>query len=88
VKFERDGDWLISTPIYAGWGGPQIEASKKCSHPAYRTETSTENPPGLVDDRPIVESLLERCVSCIAVRAKYRLGRSLDSRGKGEVPKA
>lgn len=64
MKFERQGEWMVGTPIVAGTG-LDIEAALKCPHPAWKEEVR--------DIRDGVLVIMERCTTCrFTTRGKYQ----------------
>lgn len=63
MKFEQNGEWMVSTPIYMGFGS-DVERAQACPHESYVETART------VKDGMLV--IQERCSRCVAVRGKYR----------------
>ena len=71
MNFTREGEWMVSTPIYVG-DLASIEKAKTCSH-EYRVRSSE------VKDGILM--VVEHCYNCVAVRMKYRPGSVGDGDG-------
>lgn len=64
MKFIQEGQWTVSTPIYAGTR-EALEAAQKCSHQSWREVIRSV-------ERGIL-LVTEKCNDCqAATRAKYR----------------
>jgi len=57
VRFSQEGDWLVSTPIYAG-SIEQVREAAKCKH---QFEQSKGQPEGV-----------ETCGKCVATHIRIR----------------
>lgn len=64
MRFSKQGDWQVGTPVYVGTGD-QVSLATKCRHDEYKLLSQT------VIDQGIL-SVVERCTKCIAVRSKFR----------------
>lgn len=66
MRFEREGEWIVSTPIYVG-SSADVAKATKCSN-----EYEESNRERKLDGNRPIEIVLERCKKCVATRAKYR----------------
>jgi len=65
MKVSKEGEWMVTTPIYAG-PEPEVAKATKCEHKEFKEFTRSVEPgAGLL-------TLAEKCAACIAVRARYR----------------
>jgi hypothetical protein len=67
VKFEMEGDDMVSTPIYLG-DGKAVEGMVSCAH-RWKDQEGTERPTGT---GMRVTLMIQRC-RCLAVRAIQRI---------------
>lgn len=63
MKVTRDGDWLVTTPVYVG-SQAAVDTAAKCKHEHWDTQSET------VDGG--VFSVIERCKNCVGVRSRWR----------------
>lgn len=64
MEIKKDGEWMVTTPIYAG-GAADVAKAAKCPHKEFKEYTHSVVPPGMY-------SVIEKCEGCIAVRSRYR----------------
>jgi ferredoxin-like protein FixX len=62
----RDGDWMVTTPIYVGTT-EDIQVAIACPHEKYEPQNAAQDLA-----RGIVEIVFERCVKCCARRVRYK----------------
>ena len=66
MKFEMEGDDMVSTPLYLG-DGKAVEGMVSCAH-RWKDQEETERPTGTGS----VTLMIQRC-RCLAVRAIQRV---------------
>ncbi len=70
MKFERQGEWMVGTPIYVG---PEALVAKAmmCKHEFAETPGTLKRDNEPITNR-VVEMAMDRCGHCVASRARYR----------------
>lgn len=63
MKFSKEGEWTVSTPIYVG-SKADVEKAAKCPHPAFVKFAE--------DIREGHLLVAERCTMCVATRTRYK----------------
>lgn len=63
MKFLQEGEWMVSTPFYAGTR-EAVDKMAKCPHPTWVEEAE--------EVRGGAEMKMDRCV-CGATRGRYRM---------------
>lgn len=67
MRFEQQGEWFVSTPIYVGLG-PDVSKAVSCAH-----ETWVEFGIGRrMEDGKKIVAVTERCGACVATRVRYK----------------
>ncbi len=65
MKFLKEGEWMVSTPVYVGLPETLIKMTK-CDHPEW----------GNMTVRPTIEGghemFMQRCEFCSATRVRFR----------------
>lgn len=74
MKVAKEGEWTVSSPIYAGTSLEEVEAAGRCPHEIF-VEIFRQAQHGIL-------LVMDRCTKCIAQRARSRPARPEDLEGK------
>lgn len=68
MKFEQQGEWSVSTPIYIG-DVVAVSAAQRCGHKFEETLRKVDVDPATGKK---IDMVMEKCKSCVATRCKWR----------------
>jgi hypothetical protein len=67
VRFEKQGEWFVSTPIYIGMKD-DVDKAARCPHGTWKEFGKGSR----VEDGKKILACTERCTICVATRVRYK----------------